>query len=198
MDAIRFFDVIISLTALIMLSPLLIIVAVIIKLTSKGPVIFVQERVGRNNKNFNIYKFRTMRVNAASYGSLTVGSRDHRITAIGYFLRKFKLDELPQLFNVLKGDMSLVGPRPELRKYVNMYKPEELFVLSVKPGVTDVASLTYRNENELLSAAKDPEKFYVEEVMPAKIALNKHYIYNRSLKSYFFVIFRTILIVFNP
>ncbi|HVX50171.1 MAG TPA: sugar transferase, partial [Chitinophagaceae bacterium] len=186
------------LTALIMLSPLLIIVAVIIKLTSKGPVIFVQERVGRNNKNFNIYKFRTMRVNAASYGSLTVGRRDHRITAIGYFLRKFKLDELPQLFNVLKGDMSLVGPRPELRKYVNMYKPEELFVLSVKPGVTDVASLTYRNENELLSAAKDPEKFYVEEVMPAKIALNKHYIYNRSLKSYFFVIFRTILIVFNP
>jgi lipopolysaccharide/colanic/teichoic acid biosynthesis glycosyltransferase len=198
MDGTRFFDVLISIVALLLLSPFLLVVIILMKLTSAGPVIFVQERVGKGNKNFNIYKFRTMRVNAARHGSLTVGSRDNRITGIGFFLRKFKVDELPQLINVLKGDMSIVGPRPELRKYVDMYKPEQLFVLSVKPGITDYASLTYKNENELLALATEPEKFYIEEVMPAKIALNKHYIYNKGLKSYFFVIFRTIFEVFNP
>ncbi|HWB24553.1 MAG TPA: sugar transferase [Chitinophagaceae bacterium] len=198
MDGTRFFDILISIIVLVILSPFLIIIAVIIKATSRGPIIFVQERVGKNNKNFNIYKFRTMRVNASSQGSLTVGSRDNRITSIGFFLRKFKVDELPQLFNVLKGEMSLVGPRPELRKFVDMYKPEELFVLSVKPGITDYASLTYRNENELLASSNEPEKFYIKEIMPAKIALNKHYISNKGLKSYFFIIFRTILTVFNP
>jgi len=198
MDGTRFFDVLISVLVLLICSPFLLIIALVIKLTSHGPVVFVQQRVGKNNINFNIYKFRTMRVNAAKDGALTVGSRDNRITGIGYFLRKFKLDELPQLINVLKGDMSIVGPRPELRKYVDMYKPEQLFVLSVKPGITDNASLVYRNENELLSSAKDPEKFYIEEVMPAKITLNKHYISNKGIRTYFFIIFRTIFAVFNP
>jgi len=197
MDTTRFFDVFISVTLLLILLPFLLIAALLIKLTSKGPAIFVQQRVGKNNVNFNIYKFRTMRVNTAGR-SLTVGSRDSRITGVGFFLRKFKVDELPQLVNVIKGDMSIVGPRPELRKFVDLYTPEQQFVLSVKPGITDYASLKYRNENELLSSAKDPEKFYIAEVMPAKIALNKHYIYNKGLKTYFFIIFRTILTVFNP
>jgi lipopolysaccharide/colanic/teichoic acid biosynthesis glycosyltransferase len=197
-DSTRLFDILISLLILALLSPFLFLIAFLVKLTSRGPVIFVQKRVGKDNIDFNIYKFRTMRINAAKHGALTVGNRDKRITAIGYYLRKFKLDELPQLFNVLKGDMSLVGPRPELRKFVDMYKPEQLFVLSIRPGITDYASLKYKNENELLSAAVEPEVYYVNEIMPAKIALNKHYIYNKGLKSYFFIIFRTILEVFNP
>lgn len=198
MDGTRFFDVFISLLFLIIFSPFLLIIALLIKLTSKGPVIFVQKRVGKNNTDFNIYKFRTMRVNAPKGISLTVGARDKRITGIGYFLRKFKLDELPQLVNVLKGEMSIVGPRPEVRHYVNMYKPEEMFVLNVRPGITDYASMAYKNENELLATAADPERFYIEEVMPAKIKLNKDYIYNKGLKSYFFIIFRTVFTVFNP
>lgn len=198
MDGTRFFDVLISLLVLIIFFPLLLIIALLIKLTSKGHVIFVQKRVGKNNTDFNIYKFRTMRVNAPKGSAITIGARDSRITNIGYFLRKFKLDELPQLVNVLKGDMSIVGPRPEVRKYVDMYKPEHMFVLSVRPGVTDYASIAYKNENELLATAANPEKFYIEEIMPAKIGLNKDYIYNKGLKSYFFIIFRTVFAVFNP
>ena len=197
-DSTRFFDILISAMLLILLLPLFIIIALLIKISSPGPVVFVQKRVGINNIDFNMYKFRTMRVNAARHGSLTVGARDSRITGPGFFLRKFKLDELPQLINVLKGDMSLVGPRPELRKFVDMYTPEQKFVLSVRPGITDYASLTFKNENELLASADDPEKFYIDEVMPAKLALNKHYIFNKGLKSYFFIIFRTVFAVFNP
>ncbi len=139
-----------------------------------------------------------MRVDTAKLSSLTVGSRDSRITGPGFYLRKFKLDELPQLLNVLKGDMSIVGPRPELRKFVDMYTPAQLFVLSVRPGITDYASLAYKNENELLAKASNPEQFYIDEVMPAKIALNKHYISNKGIKSYFLIIFRTVFAVFNP
>jgi len=196
MDGTRFFDVLISTVLLVVLSPFLLIIALLIIATSKGPAIFVQQRVGKNNINFNIYKFRTMRVNISGT-AITIG-RDKRITRIGRLLRKLKLDELPQLFNVIKGDMSLVGPRPEIRRYVDMYKPEDMFVLSVRPGITDYASLQYRNENELLAKADDPEKFYIDAVMPAKLALNKHYISNKGLKAYFFIIFRTILTVFNP
>lgn len=198
MDGTRFFDVLISLLVLTIFSPFLLIIALIIKLTSKGPVIFIQKRVGKNNTDFNIYKFRTMRVSAAKGSQITIGARDSRITNVGFFLRKFKLDELPQLVNVLKGDMSIVGPRPEVRKYVDLYKPEHMLVLTVRPGITDYASIAYRNENELLAKAEDPEKFYIEEVMPAKIGLNKDYIYNKGLKSYFFIIFRTVFAVFNP
>lgn len=196
MDGTRFFDVLISIVLLVILAPFLLIIALLIKLTSKGPAIFVQQRVGKNNVNFNIYKFRTMRTNLKGT-AITIG-KDKRITPVGSFLRKFKLDELPQLFNVLKGDMSLVGPRPEIRRYVDMYTPEDMKVLSIRPGITDYASLEYRNENELLAQAKDPEKFYVEVVMPAKLALNKHYISNKGLRAYFFIIFRTILTVFSP
>jgi len=196
MDGTRFFDILISTVLLVVLSPFLLIIALLIIITSKGPAIFVQQRVGKNNTNFNIYKFRTMRVNISGT-AITIG-RDKRITRIGRLLRKLKLDELPQLFNVIKGEMSLVGPRPEIRRYVDMYKPEDMFVLSVRPGITDYASLQYRNENELLAKAEDPEKFYIEVVMPAKLTLNKHYISNKGLKAYFFIIFRTILTVFNP
>ena len=197
-DSTRFFDIIISVAVLLLLSPFLLLIALLIKLTSAGPVIFVQKRVGKNNIDFNIYKFRTMRANSAKDGSLTVGSRDTRITGVGFYLRKLKFDELPQLFNVLKGDMSIVGPRPELRKFVDMYAASQLFVLSVRPGITDYASLKYKNENELLASAKDPEKYYIDIVMPAKIELNKHYISNKGLKTYFFIIFRTFFTVFNP
>lgn len=196
MDGTRFFDVLISTVLLVVLSPFLLIIALLIIATSKGPAIFVQQRVGKNNINFNIYKFRTMRVKISGT-AITIG-RDKRITRIGRLLRKLKLDELPQLFNVVKGDMSLVGPRPEIRRYVDMYKPEDMFVLSVRPGITDYASLQYRNENELLAKADNPEKFYIDVVVPAKLALNKHYISNKGLKAYFFIIFRTILTVFNP
>jgi lipopolysaccharide/colanic/teichoic acid biosynthesis glycosyltransferase len=139
-----------------------------------------------------------MRIDADKMGQLTVGGKDKRITRVGYYLRRFKLDELPQLFNVLKGDMSLVGPRPEVRKYVNLYTPAQMFVLNVRPGITDYASLKYRNENELLEKSHDPESYYISVIMPDKIELNKHYIYNKTLKSYFFTIFTTVYTVFNP
>lgn len=197
-DNTRLPDVIISLIMLLVLSPLMLILAIVVKLTSAGPVIYVQKRVGRNNVDFNMYKFRTMRVNADKLGQLTIGGRDNRITPAGYYLRKFKLDELPQLVNVLKGDMSFVGPRPEVRKYVNMYTKEQLIVLTVRPGITDYASVKYKNENELLQKAPNPEEYYINVIMPHKIELNKHYIYNKTLKSYFFTIFTTVFAVFNP
>ena len=197
-DSTRLFDIIIAALIILAFVPFFIILAIIIKLTSKGPVIYVQKRVGKNNIDFSMYKLRTMRVDADKYGQLTVGGRDKRITQAGYYLRKLKLDEIPQLFNVLKGDMSLVGPRPEVRKYVNMYTPSQMFVLNVRPGITDYASIKYKNENELLSKAENPEEYYINVIMPDKIALNKHYIYNKTLKNYFFTIFTTVFAVFNP
>lgn len=188
---IRIFDIIISLAGLIILLPLNFIISLFIISTSKGGVFFIQTRVGRNNKDFRMIKFRTMKVDSEKKGLLTVGSADARITAPGRWLRKYKLDELPQLFNVLLGDMSLVGPRPEVRKYVDMYTPEQMRVLSVRPGLTDWASLEYFHENDLLSASQDPEETYIREIMPAKININFRYIDNPSVASYFKVLIRT-------
>lgn len=188
---IRLFDIIFSFLGLIILLPFFILIAICIKLSSSGTVFFTQQRVGKNNVDFKLIKFRTMSVNADKNGLLTVGGRDPRITGIGYFLRKFKLDELPQLINVLFGDMSLVGPRPEVRKYVDLYTAEQKRVLSVRPGITDNASLEYFNENELLAKSNDPEQTYINEIMQAKLALNMKFINDPGIGAYFGIIFRT-------
>ena len=166
---------------IIILSPVFVVIWVAIKTTSAGSALFVQTRVGRHNKDFPLYKFRSMRINSESKGQLTVGSKDSRITTVGYYLRMFKLDELPQLFNVFIGHMSLVGPRPEVRKYVNYYSAEQLKVLTVKPGITDYASIKFINENELLAKAANPEDYYISEIMPQKLAYNLMYIKKATL-----------------
>ncbi len=166
--------------------------AIWIKIDSSGPVFYKQSRVGRDNKDFMLYKFRSMRIGADKYGLITVGGRDPRVTRSGYFIRKYKLDELPQLINVLKGDMSLVGPRPEVRKYVDMYTEEQRKVLSVRPGITDYASIKYVDENVLLENSADPEKTYIENVMPDKLQYNMLYIEHATLSEYFKIIFLTI------
>ncbi|CEN79989.1 sugar transferase [Paraclostridium sordellii] len=191
----RIFDIVASLIGLILLSPILIIIAVFIKLDSKGPVFFKQKRVGKNKQIFEIYKFRTMVIDAEKLGKqITVGN-DNRITKIGKFIRKCKLDELPQLINVLKGEMSLVGPRPEVPKYVELYDVYQEQVLLVQPGITDYASIEFRNENELLGKSKNPEATYIDEIMPTKIELNLLYIKNISLLEDFKLIFNTILAI---
>lgn len=192
MDGIRFFDLFFAIVGLILLSPLFFILALCIKVSSKGPVFFKQDRVGKNGQIFKLYKFRSMYVNAEAKGQLTVGGNDSRINPVGLLLRKYKLDELPQFINVLTGDMSFVGPRPEVKKYVDLYTSEQLKVLNVLPGITDYASLEYRNENELLLQAKNPEKFYIDEIMPRKIELNYKFIDNRNFKNYFSILFLTI------
>lgn len=196
-DIIRIFDILIAIILLILLFPLLLLVALLIKISSKGPIIFSQTRVGKNDIDFTLYKFRTMYTGAEQKSGLTVGNRDSRITGIGYFLRKYKIDELPQLYNVLKNDMSIVGPRPELRKYVNLYTGEQREILLLKPGITDYASIHFRNENELLARQQDPEAFYIKEVLPVKIQLNRRYATERSLRVYFVIIFNTLLSVFK-
>lgn len=193
MDSIRCFDVLFAFLGIIILLPFFIVIALLIKITSAGSILFKQNRVGKNNVDFKLFKFRTMQINAESKGQLTVGGRDSRITNVGYFLRKFKLDELPQLFNVLNGTMSLVGPRPEVRKFVNFYTVEQQKVLLVLPGITDFASIEFRNENELLANATNPEQYYIEVIMPKKIDLNKQFIENRTLKNYFSILFTTVL-----
>jgi lipopolysaccharide/colanic/teichoic acid biosynthesis glycosyltransferase len=192
MKAIRILDCAFSIIGLILLSPVFLVVALLIKLSSKGPVFYKQNRVGKNGEDFKVYKFRTMYTDADKKGLLTVGGKDNRVTTVGYYLRKFKLDELPQLLNVLAGDMSIVGPRPEVRKYVDLYTIEQRKVLSVRPGITDYASIAYRNENELLAMASDPEEMYVQEIMPRKIEMNFNYINNRSIKTYFAIILKTV------
>ena len=193
----RLFDLLLSAIALLVLSPFLLITAIIIGLTSPGGIFFTQVRVGKEMRPFRLYKFRTMRPDAEFSGQLTVGMRDPRITGIGYFLRRYKLDELPQLLNILIGDMSIVGPRPEVPKYVALYDAEQQKVLSVKPGLTDYASLQYINENEILGRAADPEKTYIEEVMPAKLLLNLQYIQDKSLMTDLRIIFRTVGSIFG-
>lgn len=190
---IRFFDFVLSLVGLVILAPIFIVLAVWIKIDSVGPVFYKQIRVGQNGKDFGLFKFRSMVVDADKKGLITVGGRDPRITRSGYFIRKYKLDELPQLINVLVGDMSLVGPRPEVKKYVELYTDEQQKVLSVKPGITDYASIEYMDENEILGKSTDPEKTYIEEIMPEKIKYNMKYIKNRSLIEYFKIIFLTVL-----
>jgi len=172
----RTFDLFFSIIGLILLCPLLLLIAMLIKLGSKGPVLFIQGRVGRNNIDFNIYKFRTMCVQSDKKGLLTLGNKDSRITKIGYFLRRYKIDEFPQLINIIKGDMSFVGPRPELRHYVNFYNEDDMKIFKVRPGITGLASLKYRNEVELLEAAEDPETFFIETIIPDKLKFNKAYI----------------------
>jgi lipopolysaccharide/colanic/teichoic acid biosynthesis glycosyltransferase len=177
----RFFDLAVSLSALILLFPLFFIIAIWIRTDSTGPVFYRQVRVGRKNTDFRIFKFRTMYTGADRKGLITIGGRDPRVTRSGYMLRRYKLDELPQFLNVLSGEMSVVGPRPEVRRYVALYTAEQLQVLEVKPGITDYASLEYANENELLAKAADPEKEYVEVILPAKLRLNLKYIREQSL-----------------
>jgi lipopolysaccharide/colanic/teichoic acid biosynthesis glycosyltransferase len=188
---IRLFDIFFSALGLIILFPFFIVFFLLIRLESKGGAFYIQERIGKNGKPFGLYKFRSMRVGSDAEGLLTVGERDNRITRIGYILRKTKIDELPQLMNVLKGDMSLVGPRPEVRKYTDMYTEEQRKVLCVRPGITDYASIEYVNENELLSKADDPERMYIEKVMPDKIKLNMQYLEHYTIGEYFKIIFLT-------
>lgn len=190
---IRFFDFILSLVGLVVLAPIFIVLAIWIKVDSTGPVFYKQVRVGQNGIDFGLFKFRSMVVDADKKGLITVGGRDPRITRSGYFIRKYKLDELPQLINVLLGDMSLVGPRPEVRKYVELYTDEQQKVLSVKPGITDYASIEYMDENEILGKSNDPEKTYIEEIMPEKIKYNMKYINNKNLFEYFKIILLTVL-----
>jgi lipopolysaccharide/colanic/teichoic acid biosynthesis glycosyltransferase len=177
----RILDIVFSCIILLLFLPFGLTIALFIVLESKGGVFYLQQRVGRYGKEFRIYKFRTMRKNADSAGKLTVGMHDPRITTIGYFLRKFKLDEFPQFLNVLKGEMSVVGPRPEVKEYVDLYSESQREILNVRPGITDLASLEYFEENELLGRSSDPQKTYIEEIMPAKILLNKKYSENPSL-----------------
>ena len=188
---IRLFDIFFSALGLIILFPFFIVFYLLIRIDSKGGAFYIQERIGKNGKPFGLYKFRSMRVGSDAEGLLTVGERDNRITRIGYVLRKTKIDELPQLLNVLKGDMSLVGPRPEVRKYTDMYTEEQRKVLCVRPGITDYASIEYVNENELLSKADDPERMYIEKVMPDKIKLNMKYLEHYTVGEYFKIIFLT-------
>ena len=191
----RLFDVVASGFGLLILLPILVIVAIWIKLDSKGPVFYRQVRVGRHNKDFRIFKFRSMRVGSDKGSLVTIGGRDPRVTRSGYFIRKFKIDELPQLINVFIGDMSLVGPRPEVRHYVNYWTPEQMRVLDVRPGITDPASIRFRNENELLENAEDPEKYYIEVIMQDKIKLYLEYVENSSFWYDLKLIFKTFEVI---
>lgn len=186
----RLFDIVFSCFGILILSPFFIIISIMILLDSKGGVLYKQERTGKGDQIFRVLKFRTMRPDSFAKGALTVGSRDPRITNVGYYLRKYKLDELPQLFNVFIGEMSFVGPRPEVKKYTDLYNEEQKKVLSVVPGITDYASIKFRNENDLLSASENPEKLYIEEIMPEKLELNLKYIADNN-------VFKDIKIIFD-
>ncbi len=188
----RLFDIISSSIATFLLAPIFVFIALLIRLESRGSVIYRQKRVGKNNVEFYLYKFRTMVVDADKKGQLTVGMRDTRITRIGYFLRKYKLDEFPQLINVLNGEMSIVGPRPEVKKYVDLYTENQKKVLNALPGLTDPASLAFINENEILGNAENPEEKYIQEVMPQKLELNLQYIDHQNLKTDLELILKTI------
>ena len=192
----RIFDIVFSLFGLIILIPIFILVSVFIILESKGGVFYSQLRIGQYQKGFRLLKFRTMHQRTTQGLSITIGNNDARITKIGKVLRKYKLDELPQLWNVLLGEMSFVGPRPEVPRYVEMYNAEQLEVLSVKPGITDYASIKYRNENELLAKAEYPEQFYIDEVMPAKLRLNMFYVKNQSFLLDIKLIVKTLVFIF--
>ncbi len=193
----RLFDISFSLLTLILFLPIGIIISILIVIESRGGIFYTQERIGKQGAPFRLLKFRTMRKDADRSGKLTVGMRDPRITRVGYFLRKSKLDEFPQFVNVLKGDMSIVGPRPEVVEYVALYTDEQKKVLSVKPGITDFASLEYFKENELLGKSKDPQKTYIEEIMPAKLELNLRYIDEKSLGKDLTIIAKTFFKMFS-
>jgi lipopolysaccharide/colanic/teichoic acid biosynthesis glycosyltransferase len=188
----RLFDIFFSLIGLIVLLPFFLVISILIIIDSKGGVFYKQVRVGKGEIDFKLFKFRSMRTDSDKKGLLTVGGRDSRITRMGYYIRKYKIDELPQLINVLLGDMSLVGPRPEVRRYTDLYNDEQKKVLSVKPGITDYASIEYSNENEILGKADDPERVYIDEIMPAKLKLNLRYIAEQGLFTDVKIIFKTV------
>ncbi|MEG0011543.1 MAG: sugar transferase [Muribaculaceae bacterium] len=189
----RIFDIFASGIGLILLSPILFIIAIWVKIDSSGPVFYRQVRVGLHNKDFRIFKFRSMSIGSDKGSLITIGGRDSRITKSGYFIRKYKIDELPQLINVFIGDMSLVGPRPEVRRYVDKYTSEQLKVLNVRPGITDVASIKYRNENDTLGTVDNPDIYYISVIMPDKLKLNLEYLSHRSLISDIKLIIKTII-----
>lgn len=191
----RFFDIVLSICGLIVLAPLFLILAVWIKFDSTGPIFYRQVRVGRRNRDFSLYKFRSMRVGADKGSLITIGGHDSRITHSGYYIRKYKLDEFPQLINVLKGDMSIVGPRPEVRRYVDLYTPEQLHVLDVRPGITDYASIKYRDENSLLENVENPDDYYVRVIMPDKLAINLEYVSKHNLWMDLQIVWQTIIAV---
>jgi lipopolysaccharide/colanic/teichoic acid biosynthesis glycosyltransferase len=193
----RIFDLLFTIPGVIVLSPLLLILYILVILDSKGGGFYLQKRVGKNNKDFSLFKFRTMKLGSDAKGLLTVGGNDSRITKVGIILRKYKLDELPQLFNVINGTMSLVGPRPEVRKYVSLYNQEQLSILNIKPGITDYASLQFFSENELLAKSNNPEKTYINEILPEKLRLNLLYLKNRNIKTDFLIILKTISRIFK-
>jgi len=193
----RLFDLFMAVFSLLILFPALVIIAVWIMLDSRGGIFYLQKRVGKGNKDFNIFKFRTMHPGADAKGLLTVGGRDHRVSRAGYYLRKSKLDELPQLLNIIIGDMSIVGPRPEVRKIVDLYNDQQMKVLGVRPGLTDYASLEYFDENKILEKSSHPEKDYIEIIMPAKLELNLRYISERSLLLDIRIILQTIARIFR-
>ena len=196
MKLIRILDILFSLFGILILLPFFLIVALFILVDSRGGIFYKQLRVGINNSDFYLLKFRSMKTGADKAGLLTVGGNDSRITKVGSFLRKYKIDELPQLINVLKGEMSMVGPRPEVRKYLELYSAEQKKVLDVRPGITDYASIAYSNENEILGKAKNPEEVYINVIMPEKLKLNLKYISERNTVSYFKIIFKTISKIF--
>ena len=187
----RIFDITLSLFGLIILLPFMFIIAILIKFDSKGTIFFKQIRVTKDGKEFKIFKYRTMKVGSDKYSQITVG-QDERITKIGSFLRKYKLDEIPQLINVLIGDMSLVGPRPEVPKYVALYTDEQKEILKVRAGITDYASIEFSDENDLLASEKNPEEAYIEKIMPKKIELNKKYLSEISVLTDIKIILLTI------
>ena len=188
----RLLDINFSISGLVTLSPVFIYIAIRIKADTKGNVFYKQKRVGKNGVEFYLYKFRTMLADADKTGLLTYGNTDRRITGFGSFLRRNKLDELPQLVNVLIGDMSIVGPRPEVKKYVDLYTDEQKQVLNVRPGITDIASIRFINENDILARQPDPEKYYIERIMPDKIRLNKVFIAQPTIYNYLRIIALTI------
>ncbi len=190
---IRFIDIVLSFIILFLLSPVFVVIYFLIIIQSKGGGFYIQKRVGRYGKDFNLYKFRSMYLDADKKGLLTIGSNDPRVTKIGLFIRRFKIDELPQFINVIKGDMSIVGPRPEVKKYVDLYSKEQMKVLSVRPGITDYASIQYADENSILAKSTDSEKDYIEYIMPDKILLNMKFIENKNFIEYFKIIIKTFL-----
>ncbi len=190
-------DLIFSFCGLVLLAPLFLFISILILIESKGGIFYCQWRVGLKGKNFKLIKFRTMEINSEKSGFLTIGNNDPRITKVGYYLRKYKLDELPQLINVLKCEMSIVGPRPEVRKYVDLYDNDQVQILKIRPGITDFASISFKNENEILKNVDDADLFYIKHIMPEKILLSKIYLNNPSIRNYFKIIFITIRSIFT-
>jgi lipopolysaccharide/colanic/teichoic acid biosynthesis glycosyltransferase len=193
----RIFDIVAATTGLLILLPFLVLIALAIALDSKGPILFLQQRIGKGGEPFFLFKFRTMHVGSDKGTAITVGNRDPRITRVGYYLRKSKMDELPQLYNVLKGEMSFVGPRPEVKRFVDLYTPEQRRVLEIAPGMTDYASILFRNENELLDGKSDPVTFYIDHIMPKKLQLNLEYVNSNSFWMDFKIIFKTLIVIFK-